>query len=158
MQQTLLAVLAIMVAAQVSLNQYETISHARVQMINNEVETLATSAALDMLSEIGTKPFDEATVSETVDDEDDLEPLPFSSGGTWAGASDIDDYHEIQTYTYTSDLDEISYTVDIVVQYVDDEDVSQVANSQTFAKEVILTLQNEYMTNPVSISQVFTYP
>ncbi len=159
MSQTLLAFLAFMVATQVAFNQQRAALQSQIQMVNSEVTNLATSAGLDILTEISALDFDSATSGgAVVTDASNLSSLPFTSGGTFADADDIDDVHEIQTYTYQTELADISFDVEFEVRYVNEADVSVVENSQTFAKEVVLTLDNPNLFTPITISQVYTYP
>ncbi|SRR5690554_4512563 len=64
MPQTMLALLAVMIAALFSLNQQRGIMQTRLQMMRNEVATSGTGVAVDRLEEIRSMAFDEATKSE----------------------------------------------------------------------------------------------
>ena len=61
MRQTMMGLLALMTEMLLSLNVSRTGLSAKVQVIDNEMETIAGGVALEVLDYIGTKPFDAAT-------------------------------------------------------------------------------------------------
>ncbi|WP_456424711.1 hypothetical protein [Rhodocaloribacter sp.] len=158
MSQTLLALVALLITMQISLVNQRSILNARVTMVDNELETIATGAALDILDYIGTKPFDEATATGFVSDAEDLTPLPFPTGGTYEEAEDIDDFNGIQTYVYDTDIDDISFSAEIEVRYVDEDDITQVSVTPTFSKEVVLTITHPNLEQPIVLNRVYSYP
>lgn len=64
MPQTLLALVAMMMASLFALNQQRGIMQTRLTMVRNEVATAATGVAVDRLEEVRTMAFDEATKGE----------------------------------------------------------------------------------------------
>ena len=158
MSQTLMALVALLITMQISLVNQRSILNARVSMVDSELETIATGAGLDILDYIGTKPFDEATATGFVSDAEDLTPLPFPTGNTYEEAEDIDDFNGIQPYNYVTDLDDMSFTAEIEVRYVDDDDITQVSTTQTFSKEVVLTLTHPNLEQPIILNRVYSYP
>lgn len=158
MPQTLLALVSLMVAMQLSLLQQRSVLNARLDMVDSEYETIATGAGLDILDYVGSKPFDEAVITQTVTDPSDFTPLPFSTGGQYEDAVDIDDFNQIAPYVYNTDFPNVPFNIMMEVRYVEEDDFTQVATEQTFAKEVIVTLTNEHLEMPVTLSRVFTYP
>lgn len=64
MPQTMLALLAVMMAALFSLNQQRGIMQTRMNMMHNEVMSAGTGVAVDRLEEVRTMAFDEATKGE----------------------------------------------------------------------------------------------
>ncbi|WP_457651833.1 hypothetical protein [Rhodocaloribacter sp.] len=158
MSQTLLALVALLITMQISLVNQRSILNARVTMVDNELETIATGAALDILDYIGTKPFDEATATGFVSDAEDLTPLPFPTGGTYEEAEDIDDFNGIQTYVYDTDIDDVGFSAEIEVRYVDEDDITQVSVTPTFSKEVVLTITHPNLEQPVVLNRVYSYP
>ncbi len=158
MPQTLLALVALMIAMQLSLLQQRSVLNARLDMVDSEFETIATGAGLDILDYVGTHPFDQATISKTVTDPSEFAELPFPTGGEYEEAVDIDDFNQIASYVYNTDFPNVPYNIMMEVRYVEEDDFSQVATEQTFAKEVIVTLTNEHLEQPVTLSRVYTYP
>ncbi len=156
MRQTIMGLLGLMIAMLLSLNVQRASLTAKAQVIDNEMETIASGVALEVLDYVGSKPFDAATALAEVEDESELTALPFSTGMSYEEADDIDDFHQIQTYTFPEfDFD---FEIDITVEYVDENDPEVVATSQTFAKKVTVTINNEYLESPVQLSQIYTYP
>ena len=151
-----MGLLGLMIAMLLSLNVQRASLSAKVQVIDNEMETIASGVALEVLDYVGSKPFDAATALAEVEDESELTALPFSTGMAYEEADDIDDFNQIQTYTFPEfDFD---FDIDITVEYVDENDPEAVATSQTFAKKVTVTINNEYLESPVQLSQAYTYP
>ena len=156
MNQTLMGLLGLMIAMLLSLNVQRASLSAKAQVIDNEMETIASGVALEVLDYVGSKPFDAATALGEVEDESELTTLPFSTGNAYEEADDIDDFHQIETYSLPEfDFD---FDIDITIEYVDEDDPEVVATSQTFAKKVTVTINNEYLESPVQLSQVYTYP
>jgi len=158
MSQTLMALVALLITMQISLVNQRSILNARVTMVDSEIETIATGAGLDILDYIGTKPFDEATATGFVSDAEDLTPLPFPTGNAYEEAEDIDDFNGIQPYIYVTDFDDMGFTAEIEVRYVDEDDITQVSMTQTFSKEVVLTLTHPNLEQPITLNRVYSYP
>ena len=151
-----MGLLGLMIAMLLSLNVQRASLSAKAQVIDNEMETIASGVALEVLDYAGSKPFDAATAAGTVNDASELTALPFSTGMAYNEADDIDDFHQIQTYTFPEfDFD---FDIDISVAYVDENDPEVIAASQTFAKKITVTINNEYLESPVQLTQVYTYP
>ena len=156
MRQTMIGLLALMTAMLLSLNVNRTSLSAKMQVIDNEMETIAGGVALEVLDYVGTKDFDEATAGVEITDPNDLTALPFSTGQTYDQADDIDDFHQIQTHTLPEfDFD---FEIDIAVEYVNENDPEVTASQPTFAKKVTVTVNNDLLQSPVYLSQVYTYP
>lgn len=64
MPQTMLALLAVMMAALFSLNQQRGIMQTRMNMMQNEVMSAGTGVAVDRLEEVRTMAYDEETKGE----------------------------------------------------------------------------------------------
>jgi len=156
MRQTMMGLLALMTAMLLSLNVNRTSLSAKVQVIDNEMETIAGGVALEVLDYVGTKSFDAATATAEVEDPQDLTALPFATGMSYTQADDIDDFHQIQTHSLPEF--EFDFEIDISVEYVDENVPEVTATSPTFAKKVTVTVSNEFLQAPVHLSQVYTYP
>ncbi len=156
MRQTLMALLGLMIAMLLSLNVQRASLSAKIQVIDNEMETIAGGVALEVLDYVGSKPFDAATALGEVENESELTALPFSTGMSYEEADDIDDFHQIDTHSLSAF--EFDFDIDISVAYVDENDPEVIATSQTFAKKITVTINNEYLEMPVVLSQVYTYP
>ncbi|MEM6784318.1 MAG: hypothetical protein AAF624_11365 [Bacteroidota bacterium] len=161
MPQTLSALFALGAAILLALNMQQSSVKTKMDLVNEEVTSFASSVALDVLGHIGAQSFDAATESATVTDASNLSSLPFSTGKGYASADDIDDFHQMQTYTYVSDYDGMTFEVDATVEYVSETDGTTVLSAQSFAKLVTVTVTNDVLRDreaAVVLSQVFTYP
>ena len=151
-----MGLLGLMITMLLSFNVQRASVTAKVQVINNEMETIASGVALEVLDYVGSKPFDTATALGPVENASELTPLPFSSGLAFEEADDLDDFHHIELHTLPEfDFD---FTVDLTVEYVEENDPAVIATTQTFAKKVTVTITNAYLQTPVTLSQVYTYP
>ena len=151
-----MGLLGLMIAMLLSLNVQRVSLSAKIQVIDNEMETIASGVALEVLDYVGSKPFDAATALGEVEDESELTTLPFSTGMSYEEADDIDDFHQIETHSLPEF--EFDFDIDITIEYVDENDPEVIATSQTFAKKVTVTINNGYLKSPVQLSQVYTYP
>jgi len=158
MSQTLLALVALMVAMQISMVQQRSVLNARLSMVSSEMETVATGAGLDILDYIGSKAFDAATATQTITDPANLTSLPFATGGLYTDALDIDDFNGIQPYVYSTDVDGIDFVVQIEVNYVDEGNLTESVLTPTFSKSVTVTLNQTSLEQPVQLTRVFSYP
>ena len=156
MRQTIMGLLALMIAMLLSLNVQRASLRAKRHVIDTEMETIAVGAALEMLDYAGSKPFDAATAAGTVENADELTPLPFSTGGTYDEADDLDDFHQIQPHTLS--VFDFDFEIACTVAYVDAADPEVVATSQTFAKKISVTVSHALLQRPVQITRVYTYP
>ena len=89
MQQTMLAILAMMLVGMYALNQNQRIARMKMNMIQNEVATIATSVGMDRLEHIGTKAYDQATKDANITLTSQLTDSAFPED---AQGDDIDDF------------------------------------------------------------------
>ena len=97
-----MGLLGLMIAMLLSLNVQRASLSAKVQVINNEMETIASGVALEVLDYVGSKPFDAATALGEVENESELTAPPFSTGMSYEEADDIDDFHQIETHSLSA--------------------------------------------------------
>ena len=126
MGQTLLAILAIMVATLFAFNQQRIMMQTRMQMIDSEVSLQATSVAVDRLEEIGAMAYDDATKGENV--------ISSSSDLTLkniftADAPPIDDIDDFDNASVTGfrmyGADTLWFAVESEIHYASEGDLSQ---------------------------------
>lgn len=152
----MMGLVALMTAMLISLNVQRASLSAQTKVIENEMETIAGGIALETLDFVGSKPFDAATAGGTVQEASELTPAPFTTNKLYTEAGDIDDFHEMQTHTLQEfDFD---FSVDMTVEYVDENNPDLPSATQTFAKKVTVTINNPFLRNPVQIAHVYTYP
>ena len=151
-----MGLLALMIAMLLSMNVQRASLRAKRHVIDTEMETIAAGVALEVLDYAGSKPFDAATAAGTVENTDELTPLPFFTGRTYDEADDLDDFHQIQPHTLS--MFDFDFEITSTVAYVDAADPEAVATSQTFAKKIVVTVGHGLLQRPVQISRVYTYP
>lgn len=156
MSQTLLAVLALAASLLLVL----TVTRARMsgsqQTQIQEAVVLATDAGLEVLDHIRSRPFDAATAAAPVTDRSALTPEPFGTGGTFSAAQDVDDFNGMQPHLV--DVGGLVLSTTAAVRYVDEGDLTTIAASPTFAKEVTVLVWGPALPDTLALTQVVTYP
>ena len=158
--QTPLAIVAMMVAMLILYLAMRTSVSSKQVAIHNEVQAIATGVAHDVFSEIGLHPFDAATAGGPVTDRSALTPeSQFNDEGkTFDTAADIDDFHNVVFVHQEEEGFDFGFDVSITVRYVEEDNPSADAGSQTFAKMVTLYIENTNMRTPVVLENLYTYP
>ena len=170
-----MAILAMMTVTLASVHQQRTLLETRRAMLDDELEVMASGVALQTLEYIGTKSFDEATVSGVVVDVNDLTagfpsdqrcPLEASKEGAYGydTCDDLSDYHDIiwEVVPFAVQSDTIFFEVTADVGYLDSSH-SRTA-SRTFNKEVVVTVrqrvadgERSLLRQPVNIARTYSY-
>jgi len=175
MQQTLLALLALIITVFLSYNQERSMIHAKGAMIDAEMEVMASGVALQVLEFIGHGAFDE----QTTDDAKVTLTSELTSAGSFGASGrcdvsapiettypytvcdDIDDFHQMvmEHVPFVLQSDTVFFDVTAEVQYVDAN--GDAATGATFNKKVVVTVQHaglkQYLKTPVLLSRTFSY-
>ena len=172
MQQTLLALLALMTVTFLNFNQMQSKQHHQRQVIRSEMEGMAASVALQTVEVIRARAFD-AKTADTPKDEisspSDLSDPDFTTGNqcevffpeNGAECNDVDDFHKMKTATipFKTPEFEIQFKVDVEVQYVNQS--LQPVDQRTYRKKVIVKVQDKrddpYLPTPIQFSEVLTF-
>lgn len=172
MQQTLLALLALMTASFLSFSQMQAIVQSEREIVQSELEEMATGIAMQSMEVVRARHFDDATVGipgdSTVSVSDFTSP-PFTSGNhcqPFGGSDvcdDVDDFHEMVPATVPFEIpdDQIDFKVEIEVRYVDS--AMQPTSSKTIRKEVIIYVQDiqpngtPILRRPITFSETLAY-
>jgi len=142
----------------------------RTRVYSNEILTQVSGVANEIIEDIGTRAFDNRTREDLYADAPTSE-TELTASGNFGGVAlancdtsckDIDDFHGL---TFTRNRDGIDFDVSITVRYVDPDNPDVEAFTQTYAKEVILTITNPNiyrLNNPdslvqIEIGRVFSY-
>lgn len=170
MQQTLLALVALMAVTFLSFSQTQSKLQHQRQVVRSEVQGMAASAALQTMEIIRARAFDAETAEGSeIDGPHDLTDPDFATGNrcqvffpdTGASCNDVDDFHEMETATvpFKAPEFEVQFEVDVEVQYVNES--LQPVDERTYRKQVIVKVQDKgedpYLTTPVRFSEVLTY-
>jgi hypothetical protein len=168
MQQTLLAILALMTVTYFNFNQMRSEFQHEQNVIKGEMEQMAVGVGMQTLEVIRARSFDEATVGkeEQIKDSDKFR-TSFGSGRNCEafGGSDkcdsVGDFHQMEPAIVpfkTPEFD-LDFKVEVEVHYVDPS-LNKV-NYPTFRKEVLIKVQDEeknpFLDDPIKFSEVLTY-
>jgi hypothetical protein len=155
MQQTIYIIGAILILALISFHQQRSIIRTQLDMIEDEIDFIATGVISEQFDLIATRSFDaEADVSSA----SELTPAnDFGAGtSTWDEAADIDDYHDkTDTVTVNTESGAIEFTVEATVEYVSGTTFES-SNTQTYYKQVTLNFSDDEGT-VATISRIFSY-
>jgi hypothetical protein len=178
MQQTLLALLAILLATFLSFNQKQGIVQSRSQVVRAEMEQMALGVAKQAMQTIRSRAFDQATVElppDSIVATSDLESrssirsatkdCKALDGGLGGICSDIDDFHgNMATITFTFPTGSFDFKiVDITVRYVD-TNLQPTGGARSTQKEIVLKVQDTpssrapRLPEPIEYSEVVSYP
>ncbi len=176
MPQTMLALLALMIAMTLSFNTQREVIHSQREMIANELEVMATGIALRTMETIRTRAFDEAVVGDLygMHATSSFEEAPFNTDGEPGHAckvfdaggdtcDDIDDFHGLEaTIPFEMDTLSIPFDVRVEVHYVGGD--LSASGTKTYQKEVTVYVQDAlsasarpFLTRPIHLSRVFAY-
>lgn len=146
MQQTLLAIVAILVFSFFALNQHRAQASVERTAVGSEIEALAADVARARLVELTSLAYDEADVgrSDLRNNPSGLSTTLGPDGGETTASlyDDLDDYTgQIENHIAEWEGTDVPFTIVIFVRYVDPDRPSQTATSPTLAKEIVVTVQ-----------------
>lgn len=173
MQQTLLALLALMVASFLSFSQMQALVRSERTMVRTELEEMATGIAMQSMEVVRARAYDDATVGVPPDSAvstSDFTTGPFAGGkdcmpfGGGDVCDSIEDFHDMvpATVPFTTTNDSIDFKVEIEVRYVN-ASLQPTGGTPTIRKEVIIYVQDEwsngdpFLREPIEFSETLTY-
>jgi hypothetical protein len=157
MSQTMLSILALVLATMFAVQQQRHTAHTKLSMIRGEIGTQTTGVAVDRLEEIGAMAFDEATVGDiTLDSPDSLTSgSPF---GLDAPGNDIDDFDAVTLDTFrVAGNDTLRFRVVSRVRYANEADVAQEVGGPTKVKKATVKVYNLNVAAPDTITLSQSY-
>ena len=129
------------------------------RVMESEFEITAISLLQEVISEVGLKAFDEASVASipasVPNDFTASTSLGSETGETYPNFDDIDDY-DAWTINDTSTA-EMTYTITGEVGYVTAADLVTLSSTRNTMKRLNLTLTSDYLTNDINLSYVYSY-
>lgn len=175
MQQTLLALLALMTVTFVNFNQMQSNLRHQRQVVRSEMEGMAASVAMQTMEVIRARSFDAKTANVPKDEikgPSDFTDPDFTTGnrckvfvpddeGGGVNCNDVDDFHKMKTATipFKTPEFETQFEVDVEVQYVNKS--LQPVDQRTYRKKVIVKVQDKgedpYLPKPIKFSEVLTF-
>lgn len=184
MQQTLLSLVALLIATLLSFNQMQASLQSQEQTVRAEIEMMALGVAMQTMEVVRAQAFDEETKSLPLDsiitdpsnftDEDmfgvtgDCKLHPDGSG---IDCETVEEFNETKgTVPFLAGTDEISFEVTkIDVRYVTavagSLDTAGADSTGEFQKEVVISVRDDppgdrspRLPEPIQYSQVLSYP
>lgn len=151
-----------MVASLFAYNQHRSALTMRLEMINQDMELRATNVAVDLMEEIGSMAFDDATKDGPITSASDLTFRDYQDDGEGTteagGTDDIDDYDGVALErTRTRDGYSLRFSAEADVEYVTDAGYST-GGSPSKLKKVTLFVVSEDIAfaDTVRFSQIFS--
>ena len=161
MNQTLLALLGMMIAMLFSLNQQRGTLHDYQTMVHDDMELMAAGVAQQVMETVASYPFDRATAYPEYRDADfkvsEMAAMPFPTGRRFQDALALEDFNDIQTRDVDFQSGDVTFafTVDISVNYVDA--AMQPSAVPTDTKVVLVTVNHPRYQEPlVLLSRSFS--
>jgi hypothetical protein len=159
----MLAVLSMVVTTLFAFNQHRNVLSTRLNMVREDMAIRSTGVAVDVLEEIGSMSFDEATRDKIVSSSSELTSLygtiegetnSIESGGT----NDIDDFNGATLDRYRELKGQnIGFRAEASVSYVDPSDNSTAVTYPTKLKKVTIKVYSTNIARPdtIYLSQLY---
>ena len=184
MPQTLLALLALSLAALLAFNQQRVTSQAYQTMVSDELELAASGALIHAMELITARSFDERSTPGGIDAQARLPETPDHMsasdqfGATDRGSAgcdlmrpittpncddvdDVDGLRDVPIWLRLASGDSLQFMVDADVYYVADSDVQTPSSERTLHKMVILRARSPQLPNSrndlVTLQRVVSY-
>ena len=142
-QQTLYAIIAMMLMSLFAMQQQRNALRVQMDMIDQEISTIASSIATERLEEIGSKAFDEATTNGTLITSASALTNQHAFGVNMdANATDdLDDFDGSEiTVVRTIAGSDLLFTTTSTVAYVSASNLDEVSASKTKYKMITVTV------------------
>ena len=155
--QSMLAIGAMLILSFISLSFNSAVLNTSTIDFQNKVSLTAISLADNMLEEIKSKSFDQATLQFPTNNLASLTPpssLGPEAGEVYPNFNDVDDYNGF--------IDTVSapyfetYYLSCKVEYVSGNSPDVVSSVQTFDKRATITVTSPYLRNSISLAEIFT--
>lgn len=174
MQQTLLALLALLIATLLSFNQKQATVQNQGQVVRAEMEQMALGVAAESAQIVRSRDYDAAVIGLPADSlvpTSEFTDPPFTTGndceafGGSTTCDDVGDFHEMETATvpFTFPSGSFDFSVDVEIQYVDEN--LQPTSSKSDRKQIIVRVQDSpssgadpRLPEPIQYSEVVSYP
>jgi hypothetical protein len=176
MQQTLLALVALLIATFLSFNQKQAAVQNQAQVVRAEMEQMALGAARETMNVIQARAFDRATdgvprdsivPTSEFEEKSSIQSsiLDCAAFGGTDECKDVDDFYgDIATVPFTFPTGSFEFEVNINVQYVNADLDSTAGGTKSDRKQIILEVQdnpssgNPRLPEPIKYTEVVSYP
>ncbi len=159
----MLAVLSMVVTTLFAFNQHRNVLSTRLNMVREDMAIRSTGVAVDILEEIGSMPFDEATRDKIVSSSTELTSIEGTIGETptnveSGGTNDIDDFNGaiLERYRELKGAD-VGFRAESNVSYVDPIDNTTEVTYPTKLKKVTIKVYSTSIARPdtIYLSQLY---
>ena len=167
MPQTMLAILSMVVTTLFAFNQHRSVLSTRLNMVREDMAIRSTGVAVDILEEIGSMPFDEATRDKVINTSSELTQLErldihgrnteFSIADS-SNARDIDDFNgRFLDRARTLKGKNIGFRAESVVSYINPTDNTTEVSYPTKLKKVTIKVYSTDIARPdtIFLSQLY---
>ncbi|MHB1688554.1 MAG: hypothetical protein ACYCVH_14470 [Ignavibacteriaceae bacterium] len=155
--QSMLAMGAMIILSFISLRFNSAVLNTSTTDLQSKVSLTAFSLADNLLEEIKSKSFDQATVQFPTNSLSSLTPpssLGPEAGEVYPNFNDVDDYNGFIDTVAAPYFE--TYYLTCKVEYVNGDLPDVVSSTQTFDKRVTVTATSPYLRNSISIAEIFT--
>lgn len=160
MPQTLLAIMAMVLTSFAGFNQHRSILSSRLDMVNQEVELQSTAVAVNLLEEIGSLAYDEATKNGEITSSNLLTAISLDSNEQQALESaqpdDIDDFNNRERQIVRMRKNkELRFRGRSKVRYMDSNASYESASQTKFKRVTIVVKSLDFpAADSISISKI----
>ena len=176
MQQTLFALVALMVLTFLSFNQQQSFMRVQGEMVDMEMEVMASGVALQVMEYIARKDYDEVTKDgNRIDNVNALTAASsFGAGGmpckvypfsedksAYGDCDDLNDFHDmpLEPVPFILQDDTLYFNVTVQIQYLNA--AGEPTTSKSFEKRATVRVRNtgdtQFMKHPIWLSRTFSY-
>ncbi len=155
--QSFLSLGAITLFAITSLSFNKHVLNNATNELENKVTLTAISLADALIEEIKVKGFDEVTLEFPTSSAGNLTAanlLGAEPGEVYPHFDDVDDYNGFTKVASTPHAE--NYTLHANIYYLEPDKPELYTTSQTFYKKLIVTVSNQYLRSPLTLSFIFT--
>ena len=155
--QSILTIGGMIILALISLRFNSSVMQTSSADFENKVYLTSFSIADNLIEVIKSKSFDQHTINfpttnpASLTPPDSLGPDPGEVKPYYNDIDDYDGFHDTTAAPYFE-----KYYISCKVEYVTASNPDVESSTQTFYKKVTVTVSSDYLSNPVSISSIFT--
>lgn len=176
--QTILAILAMLIVTLMSIGQQRALTRLNQDMLDDEMEVMASGVALQVVEYIAAKKFDQnapvpltgaanqfrAPGSFPTNKRCDVTPPIQTSGGGYSNCTVVEDFHKMkwEVVPFPTRNGTVEFEVQAQIRYLNDQ--AKPTNSQTYNKEITVTVRERIvqgrpalLRNPVVLSRTLSY-
>lgn len=155
--QSILTIGGMILLALISMQFNSSVLRSSSADFDNKVYLTSFSIADNIIEEIKSKSFDQATVNYPTTNLASLTPaadLGPEPGEVYKDFNDVDDFNGFKDTTAAPYFE--VYYISCSVEYVTASNPDVASGTQTFYKKATVTVSSPFLNNPISISSIYT--